>query len=110
MVILYSFLLLRPQETNLKGSYLISRAFLQLVGSERTATIITLTSINVMTIAPGATSYHLGKLSITRMAEFIAAENPNITSIALHPGIIETSMIADNPGIRIWAEDTSTSP
>ncbi|KAL5340984.1 hypothetical protein BJX70DRAFT_396363 [Aspergillus crustosus] len=42
--------------------------------------------------SPGSLSYLTSKLALVRVIEYLAAENPNVVSVALHPGIVETVM------------------
>ena len=41
---------------------------------------------------PGMSNYSLSKLVALQLQAFVAAENPNVTAIALHPGIVLTEM------------------
>ena len=41
---------------------------------------------------PGLSSYYVSKLALTKLVEYIAAENPGIQVIAFHPGSVGTDM------------------
>jgi NAD(P)-dependent dehydrogenase (short-subunit alcohol dehydrogenase family) len=55
-------------------------------------------------IFPGASAYSIGKLNNLQLAALVAAENPNVTAIALHPGVVMTDMLA--PAFKRFAFDT----
>ncbi|TVY38702.1 Short chain dehydrogenase, partial [Lachnellula subtilissima] len=101
-------------ETNVRGTFLFTQGFLKLLGTEAKGSIVNMTSgLAVMTV-PGMSSYSLSKLAILQLQAYIALENPNVTAIALHPGIVKTEMTAgafqrfalDTPelvgGIGVW--------
>jgi NAD(P)-dependent dehydrogenase (short-subunit alcohol dehydrogenase family) len=78
------------QEVNVKGTMLMTQSFLRLVGDTKPATIINVTSAGGIAIIPNTSSYSLSKLVQIQIQRFVAAENPNITAISLHPGTILT--------------------
>lgn len=41
---------------------------------------------------PGLSAYMASKLAQTKIIEFLAAENPNIFAVTLHPGMVETDI------------------
>lgn len=79
---------------NIKGPYLVTRAFLPqlLKGSDKQ--IVNLSSIAAHLIAPGASAYQTSKLAIQRFTEFIdvdyAAEG--VVAFGIHPGGVLTDM------------------
>jgi len=77
-------------EVNVKGTLLMTQGFLKLVGESKPATIINVTSYGGVTVIPSTSSYSLSKLVQVQIQRFVAAENPNITAISLHPGTILT--------------------
>jgi hypothetical protein len=44
-------------------------------------------------VLPSASSYSLSKLISIQLQAFIGAENPNVTAVALHLGIVKTDML-----------------
>ncbi|KAH9218601.1 putative oxidoreductase ucpA [Leptodontidium sp. 2 PMI_412] len=82
-------------QTNVRGVFLITQGFLRLLGKERKGSIITLTTAAAVMVFPGMSSYSLSKLASMQLQAFIAAENPNVTAVALHPGIVLTDMTLD---------------
>lgn len=83
------------QQTNVRGVFLITQGFLRLLGKERKGSIVTLTTAAAVMVFPGMSSYSLSKLASMQLQAFIAAENPNVTAVALHPGIVLTDMTLD---------------
>ncbi|KAE8449504.1 hypothetical protein EG329_008113 [Mollisiaceae sp. DMI_Dod_QoI] len=79
-------------EVNVKGTLLMSQEFLKLVGKEKPATIINVSSAAGIAIIPATSSYSLSKLVQIQIQRFIAAENPNVTAISMHPGGVVTSI------------------
>ncbi|KAI9756717.1 MAG: hypothetical protein M4579_003718 [Chaenotheca gracillima] len=94
----------RDIEANVKGYMLVTKHFLQLLGSEKHGTIISLTSAAGTFVMPGISAYSISKMAGTKLTAFTAAENPNVTAISLSPGIVLTSMTT--PTFRPFAKDT----
>ncbi|KAF2716179.1 NAD(P)-binding protein [Polychaeton citri CBS 116435] len=93
--------------TNLRGTYLTTRAFLkQLVNSKR-GTVINLSSGAGIVVLPGMSAYGLSKLAIMRFTECIAAEAENVMAVSLDPGTVNTDMQNTMPeGFSKFARDT----
>ena len=45
--------------------------------------------------AQGQSAYTCSKLAQTKMFEFLAAENPDVFVVSVHPGIVQTDMVND---------------
>jgi NAD(P)-dependent dehydrogenase (short-subunit alcohol dehydrogenase family) len=84
----------------------LSQGFLKLLGKEKKGTIVNLTTGLALMVMPTTSSYSLSKLVIIQLQAYIAAENPNVTAVALHPGIVKTDMT--NPIFEPFALDTPT--
>jgi len=87
---------------NVRGPYLVSRAFLPLmVETEGDAKVV----VNVSSVAgighfrPGASAYYGTKLALLRFTEFIELEYgaKGIVPIVIHPGGVLTTMAKDLP-------------
>ena len=83
---------------------LVTKYFLALVGKERPATIIGLSSAVGFLVVPGASAYSITKLADLQLALYTAAENPNVAAMAFHPGIVMTDMAVDFA--KPFAKDT----
>ncbi|OHE90561.1 short chain dehydrogenase [Colletotrichum orchidophilum] len=81
-------------ETNTKGTYLVSKVFLPTANPSH-ASIVALTTGTTALPAvalPGLSAYMASKLAQTKIIEFLAAENPNLFAVTLHPGMVETDI------------------
>lgn len=96
------------QEVNVLGTFLISRGFLRLVGTEKQATIVTVASHSSFMDIPGYSSYIHSKLLTFQLSHHLAFENTNITSIAMHPGVLVTPMLDETSFFVPYAGDSIT--
>jgi len=80
---------------NLKGPYLISRAFLPLLLKSETKTLITVTSVGALLRSPTGSAYQTSKLAALRLSEFVDVEyrDQGIVSFGIHPGNIPTDIV-----------------
>ncbi|GJJ71431.1 hypothetical protein EMPS_03781 [Entomortierella parvispora] len=85
-------------EINIKGVYLMTRAFLPLLLQGSLKTIINVSSIGAHGTIKGASSYQTGKFALLRFTEFTHVEygDQGIIAIAIHPGGVPTDM-----GVRL---------
>lgn len=92
----------------MKGTYLVTRAFLRTVSSGAASHVINVSSFAGISPSPppNTSSYGMSKMAMNRFTHCLAVENPQVTAIAYHPGIIETSMTDEHPGFRHFSEDT----
>jgi NAD(P)-dependent dehydrogenase (short-subunit alcohol dehydrogenase family) len=80
-------------DVNVKGTFLVTQAFLKLLGTEKQGSIITMsTGISYMS-PPGLSAYSISKMAGVRLSEYISMENPNVAAISLQPGIVKTDMV-----------------
>lgn len=86
-------------DVNIKGAFLISRAFLQQCvkkdSKQRVLMILSsfLGHIPASQITTAPASYSISKLASAKLAEFVAMENPDILrAYAIQPGVVETEM------------------
>lgn len=84
-------------DANLRGAYLITRAFLPLLLKSDLKTLITVSSVGAHCITPGLSAYQTSKLAVLRFTEFVAAEyrDQGITAFAMHPGNILTDIVGN---------------
>jgi NAD(P)-dependent dehydrogenase (short-subunit alcohol dehydrogenase family) len=82
----------------------MTQSFLRLVGNNKPATIINVSSAGGISIIPNTSNYSLSKLVQIQMQRFVAVENPNITAISLHPGTILTGIT--KPQFVKFSQDT----
>ncbi|KAJ6127175.1 NAD(P)-binding protein [Penicillium sp. IBT 18751x] len=92
-------------EVNVKISYLMGRAFLWMVGSEREATIVNVNIWGMFYVEPTGSSYFISRLALGRLSEAIVLAYPNVFLVNYYPGMIKTEM-ADRPEVVHFREDT----
>lgn len=81
---------------NLRGVYLMTRAFLPLVQASHEKTIINVSSVGAYLTMPGMSSYQTTKLALLRFTEFTQVEHgeQGIIAFAIHPGNVQTDLAA----------------
>lgn len=83
-------------EVNTKGTFLISRGFIrQLPSSETRATIVNLVTLAAWKTFAHLSGYGISKAGALQLAQHIAAGYPNINTVSVHPGLVETDMLMD---------------
>lgn len=71
----------------------MTQSFLKQLPSPSTpARIITLTTGAAYEVFPSLSAYGISKLAVLELMTYVAAENPNVFAVALHPGIVDTEM------------------
>lgn len=98
----------KTQETNVKGTFIATKAFLKYTGDIPSAptTIINLISMAAQGVPPGMSSYSPAKLAVCKFTQFLAMEHPTITSVNLDPGIAATDMGYGVPYLAPFIGDT----
>lgn len=86
----------------MKGTFLITQGFLKLIG---TTTVSTGAALGIF---PQVSAYSISKLATLQLGAYVAAENANITSITIHPGIIKTTMVPDTSPFSPFADDDAS--
>ncbi|KAJ4349423.1 uncharacterized protein N0V89_008038 [Didymosphaeria variabile] len=86
-------------ETNINGTYLVTRAFLPLLLASTLKTIINISSSGAHVVIPGASAYQASKLALIRLTEFLDAEYAaqGLIAIALNPGGVVTELARKMP-------------
>lgn len=88
-------------EVNVKGPYLLTRAFLPLLlkTQEGLKTIVGVSSIGAHLVSPGASGYQSGKMALLRFAEFVQAEygDKGVLAYCIHPGGVPTELAKNMP-------------
>ncbi len=80
-------------EVNVKGTFMVTRGFLSLLGTERQGTIVNLSSGIATAVFPTWSSYSITKLAAIKLAEYTATEYPNVNAVSLQPGIVDTDVV-----------------
>ena len=93
-------------EVNVKGTFLVTRAFLSTLKPDQPAHIVYMSSGAGLVTLPGQSAYGITKLVDLRLAAYAAAEYPHVSVTAMHPGIILTDMANGNDMFEPYAKDT----
>ncbi|KAL4875114.1 hypothetical protein BJY04DRAFT_167529 [Aspergillus karnatakaensis] len=98
----------KTQEVNIKGTFVVSKAFLSKIGGSPSAptTILNLTSGAALGLPPGMSSYSIAKLAVTKFTAYLQSEHPAITSVSLDPGVVATDMGNAVPFLAPFIGDT----
>ncbi|KAL9094326.1 MAG: hypothetical protein Q9165_003467 [Trypethelium subeluteriae] len=80
---------------NLRGPYLVTRAFLPLMLGGGEKTFITVSSVGAHSFTPTFNAYQPSKLAVLRFTEFICAEygDQGVLAYSIHPGNIPTDIV-----------------
>ena len=75
-------------DVNIRGPYLVTRAFLPLLLKGGDKTIVYISSVGAFLKSPGLSAYQTSKLSLLRLSEFVSAEygERGILPFCVHPG------------------------
>ncbi|GAP88088.1 putative NADP-binding protein [Rosellinia necatrix] len=87
-------------EVNLRGQYLVTKAFLPLMltkGGDKT--IVTMSSTGAMHFLQGGSSYQISKFALLRHTEFLMAEygDQGLLAYSMHPGGVATDLSSRLP-------------
>ena len=77
-------------DVNVRGAYLVTRAFLPLILKGGDKQIVNVSSVGAHLIAPGMSSYQISKLALLRFTEFVISEygEKGVLAYCIHPGNI----------------------
>jgi NAD(P)-dependent dehydrogenase (short-subunit alcohol dehydrogenase family) len=93
----------RTFTVNVKGTYLVAKAFLPLLVETAKAVggvdIVNMTSVGALLTAPTASSYQVSKLAILRFSEFVMVEYgaQGVNCVAVHPVAVPTELSKQIP-------------
>lgn len=98
---------------NVRGPYLVSRAFLPLLLRGTHRTILNTSSIGALHVYPGASAYQTSKFALCRLTEFLDVEykDKGLVAIAFHPGGVVTDLAQGMPAEMMqWLQDKPALP
>ncbi|KAL8640858.1 MAG: hypothetical protein Q9228_002260 [Teloschistes exilis] len=86
-------------ETNIRGTYLMTRSFLPLLLKGSGKTILNVSSGGAHVVFPGASAYQTTKLAILRLSEFTNVDygEQGIVAFSMHPGGVRTELTGGMP-------------
>lgn len=87
----------RTWVVNVRGTYLVTRAFLPLMLQGGDKQIVNVCTVGAHLVGPGASAYQSSKLAQLRFTEFVSAEykDEGVLAFCVHPGNVGTDIIAD---------------
>jgi NAD(P)-dependent dehydrogenase (short-subunit alcohol dehydrogenase family) len=91
----------REWDVNVRGVYMVTRAFWPLLLASPLRIVLNLSSLGAVTLTPGSSAYGTTKLAVLRFTEFIAQERgggDGVCAIAVHPGGVSTELARNLPG------------
>jgi len=83
----------RGFEVNVLGTFLVVKGFLG-HKAEKSVLVNVSTGVAHVPAIAGGSGYGTSKAAGVRFLEFVAAENPEVRVVSLHPGVVETEMYA----------------
>ncbi|KAJ5886988.1 uncharacterized protein N7473_009662 [Penicillium subrubescens] len=98
----------RTQEVNVKGTFLMSQAFLKTIRDtpSTSRTIVNVASMAAQGFPPGMSSYSPSKIALCKFTAYLTQENPEITAVSLDPGLVPTDMGHGVPYLAGYLHDT----
>ncbi|KAH9892168.1 NAD(P)-binding protein [Xylariomycetidae sp. FL2044] len=96
-------------EVNLKGSYLVAKAFLPLMLKGGDKTYISIASTGAMHFHTGGSSYQISKHALLRLCEYLMAEygEQGLLCYSVHPGGVATDLAKRLPEqTQVWLKCT----
>jgi NAD(P)-dependent dehydrogenase (short-subunit alcohol dehydrogenase family) len=84
----------RGFEVNVLGTGATLRAFLPFKGADRPVVVGTSTGgvLFPKAMATGSSGYLVSKMAVASLMEYVAAEEPDVHVVTIHPGVIATAM------------------
>lgn len=101
----------RVMDTNLNGTFYMSRAFAQKMSAQGLGgAIINISSLAARLLAPDSAAYATTKIAINGLTTIMAGElgPKNIRVNVVAPGIIDTSRLDDVPRGKMWDDMIAT--
>lgn len=101
----------RVMDTNLNGTFYMSRAFARYMSAQgKGGAIVNISSLAARLLAPDTGVYAASKVAINALTTIMAGElgPKNIRVNAVGPGIIDTSRLDDVPRGQVWNDMVST--
>lgn len=84
----------RTWEVNIKGTYLVAQAFMDLVLASQSKTVVNVSSKGGLYTRRGASAYGTSKAALLRFSEFLDFEysEQGLLTFAIHPGSVSTDL------------------
>ncbi|PYI25534.1 NAD(P)-binding protein [Aspergillus indologenus CBS 114.80] len=99
-------------ETNVKGTMVPAKCFLSSAGPGAAIIAVAAATVLPPTMVPGISAYLSSKLALTKMMEYLAAENPSLFVATLHPGSpsgLKISIVNLPADFTVWLASSEAS-
>ncbi|KAI4121898.1 MAG: hypothetical protein LQ338_006098 [Usnochroma carphineum] len=90
----------RGFEINVKGSFIVTQAFLNVASPDATLVNVTAGLVHIQAPLPGYSSYLSSKLASAKFFQLVQQEHPAIRVIKVHPGVIQSPMLEKNGSVQ----------
>ena len=90
----------RGFEINVKGSFIVTQAFLRVASASATIVNVTAGMVHTPTPFPGYSSYVSSKIASAKFFQLMQQEHPEMRVINVHPGVIQSAMLEKAPFIE----------
>jgi NAD(P)-dependent dehydrogenase (short-subunit alcohol dehydrogenase family) len=82
----------KGMEINLKGSLILSQAFLGHASENPIMISINTAGAHVPPLMPGMGGYAVSKIAASKLMDYLGLENPNMRVMTIHPGVLKSAM------------------
>jgi NAD(P)-dependent dehydrogenase (short-subunit alcohol dehydrogenase family) len=79
-------------DINVKGSLVVAQAFLANAAENPVLINIGTAGAHIGVVHPGMGAYIVSKLAAVKMLDYVAAGSPNVRTVTVHPGVLDTAM------------------
>ena len=88
-------------DVNVRGPYLVARAFVPLLFEGKDKVVINVTSVGAHLVNPALSAYQVSKIGLMRLSQLIHAEyaSQGVVSFCIHPGNCPTDIMGGPEGL-----------
>ncbi|KAL8700834.1 MAG: hypothetical protein Q9224_000782 [Gallowayella concinna] len=99
----------RGFEINVKGSFIVTQAFLKVASPSAALVNITAGLVHIQDPLPGYSSYVSSKTASAKFFQMLQQEHPELRVINVHPGVIQSAMLEKNAQMEAQDDGKSVS-
>ena len=90
----------RGFEINVKGSFIVTQAFLKVASAKATLINVTAGMVHTPVPLPGTSSYISSKIASAKFFQLMQQEQPEMRFINVHPGVIQSNMLEKAASVK----------
>ncbi|KAL8805456.1 MAG: hypothetical protein Q9200_005411 [Gallowayella weberi] len=98
----------RGFEINVKGSFIVTQAFLKVASPDAALVNITAGLVHIKDPLPGYSSYVSSKTASAKFFQMLQQEHPELRVMNVHPGVVQSAMLEKNA--QMQAQDDASLP